>query len=238
MTPPVICLPGLAADRRLFAPQLAAFGSARVPDWPAAGGSTTLPGFAAALRRSLEAQGLWSPETILLGFSFGAQVALTMTLGAPRDGAAFPRAILLVSGLWTAEQLTPRFRRQTAVGRLIPNRTLRWAARTLVAPRFACGCDLSPEQSATLLEMARDLDAAQLKRHSRLAARWRFSPSDLGHLRDAGVRLAGIHARRDPVIPPPNGPPPECKLLDDGVHLLTWTHAEEVNDLIRRELEP
>ncbi len=234
MTPPIVCLPGLAADRRLFAPQLDAFPSALVPDWPAAPNARKLADLAEPLRRSLIEQGVWTRETTVVGFSFGAQVALTMTLGALDEGAESPRGIVLVSGLWTAAQLTPRFDRQAAAARLIPNPIVRWAARSLVAPRFARSCALSDEQTRLLIQMARDLDAAQLKRHAQLAARWNVSAADLERLRAAGVRLLGAHATRDPVIPPPPGPPPECEMIDARAHLLTWTHAEQVNDLIRR----
>ncbi len=234
MTAPIVCLLGLAADRRLFAPQLDAFPSALVPDWPAAPNAHKLADLVEPLRRSLTEQGFWTRETTLVGFSFGAQVALTMTLGALHEGAEPPRGIVLVSGLWTAAQLTPRFKRQTAAARLVPNPIVRWAARSLIAPRFARGCALSDEQTRLLILMARDLDAAQLKRHSRLAARWNVSAADLERLRAAGVRLLGAHASRDPVIPPPPGSPPECEMIDACAHLLTWTHAEQVNDLIRR----
>lgn len=238
MTPPIVCLPGLGADHRLFAPQLEAFPSAVVPDWPAAPEASDIAGLAEPLRRDLADRGLWTRDTLLIGFSFGAQVALSMTLAALDTNAPLPRAVALVSGLWTAEQLTPSFLRQAIAARLIPNPLMRWAARSLVAPRFARACALDGDQTRLLIDMARDLDAAQLKRQSRLATRWHVSSVDLDRLRGAGVRLLGLHASRDPVIPPPAGPPAECEVIDARAHLLTWTHAERVNDLLRRGMEP
>lgn len=238
MTPPIVCLPGLGADHRLFAPQLEAFPSAIVPDWPPDPGAADLEALAAAIRRDLIDRGAWTPQTLLVGFSFGAQVALTMTLAAIDGAEPPPRAVALVSGLWTAGQLTPAFRRQAAAARFVPDALMRWSARSLVAPRFARACALDASQTRRLIQMARDLNAARLKRHARLAARWSVSANDLASLRDAGVRLLGVHAGRDPVIPPPKGPPAGCEIIDARAHLLTWSHADRVNDLIRRGIDP
>ena len=77
----LVLLPGLGANERLFAPQLEAFGDRGVivPAWPERiDPSKGVEGVAALLRGSLAEQGSLHQDTVLVGFSFGAQMALSI----------------------------------------------------------------------------------------------------------------------------------------------------------------
>ncbi|GAB4550390.1 MAG: hypothetical protein Tsb0013_12130 [Phycisphaerales bacterium] len=229
----VICLPGLGADDALFEPQRAAFDHARVPDWPDTDGVRTFDGFASALLTQLRADGTWKERCTLVGFSFGGQVALSMTRIALEREAPKPSAIVLVSSTRSNEQITGGFRAQVALSKVLPASLIAWAARTLVAPGFARSCGLDTDQTRALREMAARLDAKQFKRLATLATRWTFDAQQEQRLRDAGITIAHLHSLRDPVIPAPPRGTPGVTFLPEQAHLLTWTHADRVNAMIR-----
>ncbi|MFZ9691012.1 MAG: alpha/beta fold hydrolase, partial [Phycisphaerales bacterium] len=171
-------------------------------------------------------------ETVLVGFSFGSQVALSMTRRLLGRGETPPRAIVLVSGLRRTSQLTSRFRLQVAASTLLPDATIGWAAAELIAQPFARACGLDHEQTLELQRMAAELDVAQFRRLARVACRWRFEDTDERRLREVGVRILHVHSERDPVIPPPPISIDGVERLTERGHLLTWTHASQVNRLI------
>lgn len=235
----IVLLPGLGANARLFAPQLAAFADrgAFVPEWPTLHDrAASVEDLARALRRDLESRGSLDARTILVGFSFGSQVALSLTRGLIDDGAAPPRAILLVSGLRRTSQLTRRFRLQVLASRLLPDAAIAHAARELVATPFARACGLDHERTLELRRMAAELDVAQFRRLAGAATRWRFEDADEVRLRAAGVRLLHLHAERDPVIPPPPASVDGVERLAERAHLLTWSHAPRVQALLEQAL--
>jgi pimeloyl-ACP methyl ester carboxylesterase len=171
-----------------------------------------------------------------VGFSFGSQVALSMTRRLLGRGESPPRAIVLVSGLRRTSQLTSRFRLQVAASTLLPDAAIGWAAAELIAQPFARACGLDHEQTLELQRMAAELDVAQFRRLARAACRWQFEDTDERRLREAGVRILHLHSERDPVIPPPPASIDGVERLTERGHLLTWTHADRVNRMIERAL--
>lgn len=235
----IVLLPGLGANARLFSPQLAAFADrgAFVPEYPSLQDRTaSVEDLARSLRRDLASRGALDARTILVGFSFGSQVALSLTRGLIADGAAPPRAILLVSGLRRTSQLTRRFRLEVMASRLLPDAVIAHAARELVAIPFARACGLDHERTLELRRMAAELDVAQFRRLAGAATRWRFEDADEARLRASGVRLLHLHAERDPVIPPPPASVEGVERLAERAHLLTWTHAARVKSMIEQAL--
>lgn len=231
----IVLFPGLGANERLFAPQLEAFAhcSAFVPAWPKRiDPARGVEGVAADLRGALAARGSLHEGSVLVGFSFGAQVALSIARQRLESGEAPPRALVLVSGLRRTSQLTSRFRIQVAASRLLPDAAIAWAANEVVAKRFARACGLDHEQTLELQRMAAELDVPTFRRLARAACRWRFEDADEARLAAAGVRILHLHSERDPVIPPPPASIPGVERLAERGHLLTWTHTERVQRLI------
>lgn len=234
----IVLLPGLGANARLFRPQLEAFAGdgALVPDWPTTIEPTRgVESVAESLARSLREVGRLHEGTILVGFSFGGQVALSIARRAVEENAPAPRAIVLASGVRRTAQLTRRFRIQVAASRLLPDAAISWAAPELVARPFARVCGLDHKQALELQRMAAELDLPQFRRLARAACRWRFEADDERRLAEAGVRILHLHSRRDPVIPPPPAAVP-FEAIDEPAHLVTWTHAERVNGLVENAL--
>ena len=236
----LVLLPGLGANERLFAPQLEAFGDRGVivPAWPERiDPSKGVEGVAALLRGSLAEQGSLHQDTVLVGFSFGAQMALSIARQRLEAGKPPPRSIVLVSGLRRTSQLTARFRLQVAASSLLPDAAIGWTAHAVVAKPFARACGLDHEQTLELQRMAAELDVPTFRSLARAACRWRFEEADETRLAAAGMRILHLHSDRDPVIPPPPASIPGVERLHERGHLLTWTHADRVNRMIEQALE-
>lgn len=237
--PPIVCLPGLGANARLFAALVEQ--GATVPAWPEPNtpGLATgdLATYADRVRDNLIAQSLWH-GAIIVGFSFGGQVALSAAARAAAraadQGLPMPRGIVLVSAPRRSDAIVARFRRQVALSRPLPGRLIAWAAERLVADRFALACGLDEPQRRELRAMAAELDVPLFKRQAQLAARWHFSAADEQSIREAGTAIEHVHAERDPVIPAPSSDVPGVVRVPGRAHLLTWTHAALVDDAIAR----
>lgn len=238
-SPSIVLLPGLGANARLFAPQLEAFAErgAFVPEWPEAiDPRRGVDGVAESLAGTLQASGRLHRDAILVGFSFGGQVALSLARRMLDRGNTPPQAIVLVSGLRRTSQLTSRFRLQVAASTLLPDATIGWAAPELIAKPFARACGLDHEQTLELQRMAAELDVPCFRSLARAACRWRFEDADEQRLREGGVRILHLHSSRDPVIPPPPASIAGVERLPERGHLLPWTHAARVNTLIEQAL--
>ena len=206
----IVCLPGLGADDALFSPQLKAFDNALVPEWPDTAGVRTVEGLASSLLTCLRAGGHWTRGLTLIGFSFGGQVALSVTRLAIQREAPLPSKLVLLSSPRSPEQITRAFRAQVRLSRVLPSGVVAWAARTLVAPRFARACALDEAQTEDLKAMAKRLDTPLFKRLSQLATQWDFDEEHEHAITGAGVKLQHLHSLQDPVIPAPPRSTAEC----------------------------
>ncbi len=236
----VLCLPGLGANLRLFEPQLAAFEHAFVPAWPV--GDEDMQSVADLADRMLDTlvhDGLWPEDgegPVLVGFSFGGQVALCIAKRCVERRLPTPRALVLVSTPRSAEQITPRFHSLVKWSKRMPPWAMAAIARMTLAKPFARMCKLDPERTRSLVMMAGELDGEELKTQARLAGDWDFTSDDYAALDAAGVEVLHIHANEDPVIPAPPANTPGLTLIDEKAHLLTWTHADAVNAAIGEAL--
>jgi len=232
--PPIILLPGLGANFRLFTPQLANFESSIVPAWPDNNEPAPIDREAERLATNLQREGRLNAPPVLVGFSFGGQIALSIARAAIHDRAPKPAAVVLVSAPRTADQLTPAFKRRAALTNACPAPLLRPLARLILAPAFARTLRLERQHADQVKAMARELDTQELKHHARLARAWNFNKQDHQQLQNAGIPVHHIHASQDPVIPPPPTPTPGLTLINERAHLLTLTHTTSVNAIIER----
>ena len=228
--PPIVCLPGLGANARLLAALVEQ--GATVPAWPEPS-APDLAAYAARVRDNLIAQSLWH-DAVIVGFSFGGQVALSAAARAANRGLPMPRGIVLVSAPRRSAAIVARFRRQVLLSRALPAPLIGWAAAHLVADRFGKACGLDEPQRRELRAMAGELDVPLFKRQAQLAARWHFTDADERAIRDAGTAIEHVHAERDPVIPAPPSDIAGVVRVPGRAHLLTWTHAGLVDDAIER----
>lgn len=226
-------LPGLAADERLLCEQRKAFeANSTVPAWLTPEPGETLRAYSERFAAHLGARGLLGEPFAFVGFSFGGQVALEMSRVLRRRGEALPTAIVLISACRTRDAVTADFKRQVRVGTLLPDALVRAVAIRASGAFAKRALADEPRWVELVRGMALDLDVPMLKWGGRATAAWGWTRDDERELTEAGVRVHHVHGSRDVIIPPVAGYPDE--LVEDAGHLIQWTHAERVNDAIRR----
>jgi pimeloyl-ACP methyl ester carboxylesterase len=204
----LVLLPGLGADARLFEPQRAAFPGLSVPAWPPPRATETLADYAARFAASRT----WPAQFVLGGSSLGGIVALELAR------VLRPHAAVLLGSAASPASLSRHLRLLRPMAAVLPSSLLPrrgWPAQ-LLARYF--GADTS-EAVAVFLSMLNDADPAFMGWALRAISRWEPSPA-------LAVPVLCIHGSRDRLM--------LCgadvdHVIDGAGHLLTITHAEQVN---------
>jgi pimeloyl-ACP methyl ester carboxylesterase len=212
----LIMLPGLGADHRLVMPQRRLPVSLEVPAWikPRPGESLAEYG-----RRMAEIIDI-SSEFWLAGISFGGMVALEMARHLR------PRGVILISSGRSCEAI-PSIRR--LAGKLtpwIPSGVLRRLHSMPGQARALFGA-ATPEQAALFAAMLKDTPPEFLRWSICALLRWRPEPTE--------VSIFHIHGERDRVIPLRRVRPDA--IIAGAGHLVSLTHADEINRLILEVIE-
>ena len=224
---PLVLLPGLGADARLFDPQREAFGDAlRVPDWidPQSPGES-LGSYAARWARQVNQQVAgFSPDRpwFLGGASMGGMLAVEMVPYLER----LPAALLMIA----SAQSTPDYPwylgfSASLVGKLSP----RHAASVLRFGALPMGLRDGQDEKAykKLMAMAKDADPDLLAWELGAAAEWTYAgpPESINGQRFPPVHH--IHGRQDWMIPLDEAL--ADKVVENGRHVLTLSHPQTVN---------
>ncbi|MEO0482845.1 MAG: alpha/beta hydrolase [Planctomycetota bacterium] len=229
----LILLPGLGADERLFGPQREAFGERLlVPAWPSmddAAGAFDVTEIGRRLAAQLAGDGsLDGAPFVLGGVSFGGQVALEAARVLAAEGRK-ATAVVLIAGCRSHESIPGSFKVARRVGRWVPGPVARAIIGGPLAGVFIRRHRLAGADAEAIRSMAKELDRPRLLRFARACARWRFDPE--AFTAETGVPIRQIHGRKDPVIPMRAGDPDH--VIEDGLHLIHMTHADEVNGYLR-----
>jgi pimeloyl-ACP methyl ester carboxylesterase len=214
---PLILLPGMGADARLFRPQLDAFPNAIVPPWLPPNPRESLAEYAQRFAAAIDP----GRPCFVGGASFGGFVALEM---APHLNAL---ACFLIGSARDASGMPSRIRWLRPFGGTIgvlPFRLLgpsAWLARHTVG-RF--GHPLT----RSFLRHLQEADASFLRWGSRAALTWKPSPAT------AAVPVYQIHGERDRIFPAKRSR--ADVILTNAGHLISLTHAAAVNDFLRRHM--
>jgi pimeloyl-ACP methyl ester carboxylesterase len=203
---PMVLLPGMAADERLFEPQRRALPGLIVPSWIAPAHREPLPSYA---RRMAFAIRPASPS-LVGGASFGGMVALEM---ASHIGLA---ECVLISSIRSPAEMPWRLRVLRPLASIGPERLgsrAGWAARWL--PPFM------PRVTARRLGRLAAPQSAFLRWACWAVLRWQPTPAA------RQVRVFQIHGSADRTFPLWYTHPD--KIVAGGGHLLTLTHPFEVN---------
>jgi pimeloyl-ACP methyl ester carboxylesterase len=220
MSAPIILFPGLAADARLFAPQLEAFPGLIIPQWIAPLPQETLAAYAKRL-----AQGLPIPQSgpyILGGMSFGSMVAQEVVAHLPHP----PALVALICGVRSRAQFTPFFLTQERLARWVPAR-LQKQLYGVYAKGFAAREGLSTAHTQLLLEQGKDIDPVFFKWASRACAEWPATP-----VLPESLPIWHIHGSEDSVIPDPLQQ--ATTVITGGKHLLTYSAADAVTQWLKK----
>lgn len=207
---PLILLPGMAADERLFTPQKAAFPHLRVPAWIEPLARESLTCYATRLGRQIDP----GQPCVVGGASFGGIVAL--------EAAAHlqARACVLIASVRSPSEFPWRYRLLRPAAVLGPAELGRLAG--LVASVSALS--LLPGTAQRLRRLSEPERAFQ---------RWatwavlRWQPS-----REVQrVRVYQIHGDADATFPIRYTRP--SVVVAGGGHLLSVTHSQAVNEFLR-----
>jgi pimeloyl-ACP methyl ester carboxylesterase len=211
-TMPLILLPGMAADERLFAPQQLAFPHLLLPPWIEPVSQESLRSYAGRLARCIDP----GRPCVVGGASFGGIVALELAVHLQAQ------ACVLISSVRSPSELPTWFRLfRPAAEALGPRGLGRLAA--LVAG--ASASSLARGAVRRLRRLSKP-EAAFLRWASWAVLTWQPSR---GIRR---VRVYQIHGSADRTFPiryiRPN------VVIARGGHLLPLTHPQAVNELLRR----
>lgn len=224
----LILIPGLGADRELFYPQQQQFGDQLcVLDDP---GDASLwqqsPGMEKAANAFLERlAGVIENEQdyVLGGISFGGSLAVEMARRiVGEQQLPPPRALALIASNRTADTISRGFRINRLIGAAVPRPLVRGSLKGL-AGVFARREGLSSEDRIRLRDMAGRANIDHLMWGAKAIAGWSCEDADIP---SDQIPIHQIHGRHDWVIR--HHGPHVTSTLEEGRHLITWTHREAV----------
>jgi pimeloyl-ACP methyl ester carboxylesterase len=216
----LILLPGLGADYRLLEPQRAAFPQLIVPDWIPPRQRESLPHYAVRLAKRVTVT--HDTPLILGGVSLGGMLAYEMSRHLKPD------ALVLIASCRTVSDLRPFYRVGRGLLPLVPVRA--WSiAKLLSGPVVRLRLGVPAARKELAIKMFKEMDSQWMHWALQALLRWEPAPLD-------GVRVWQIHGARDVVIPAHRAKADE--IIPDGGHLINVTHAEQVNEFIRRASRP
>lgn len=211
--PPLILYSGLAADARVFAPQKIAFPKLIVPKWLPPHPSDTLDTYCDRLAEELRPHG----NAVLGGVSFGGIIVLHV---AQRLN---PLCVLLIGSVRSPAEL-PRFARWSRSLKPL----IRW-----MPVRFLQCCH-APLASRVVRRFLPHVGGLARQFHECDPAVFRWSLSrivDWSTTPAVNCPVFQIHGDRDFVLPMRHTNPDT--VVHGGGHVISLTHAKEVNSFIR-----
>ncbi|MBX3110735.1 MAG: alpha/beta hydrolase [Fimbriimonadaceae bacterium] len=219
----LVLMPGLGADHRLFVEQTRRFPDAHTCEWITPHPDENLRTYAARWAATQD----WEKPTLLVGFAFGAMVALEALEHCPQARAS-ARGVVIISGCRSGAAVSEAFRRQVAMSRMVPHAILRQGLLCF-AERFSERDDLADGHRRLLKDMATEIDIDLFRWSTAACAEWDYrGPVELSK----EVPVFQIHGERDQVVPLVPGDPDT--VLPNAGHLIQFTHAGEVNAYIAR----
>lgn len=215
---PLILLSGMGADERVFSPQKAAFDNLTVPEWLEPLPRESLAAYAKRMAAAVDPAG----PCFLGGASFGGMVAMEMSRHLD------VRAVILVGSVRGPQEL-PRLVRACPIwlaifARFLPCRFVQFCCRGF---RRTTGRFLHPFVRGILSQLEHS-DASFLRWAMFAMLVWR----DSGDSKE--VPVFQIHGERDRALPVKNTVP--TSIVRGGGHVISLTHAEEVNMFLRETM--
>jgi pimeloyl-ACP methyl ester carboxylesterase len=214
---PLILLAGMGADERLFAPQAQAFLQLVVPKWIEPYGDESIAAYAKRLAKGLKVTG----PCFVGGASFGGFVAIEMARHVDA------RACFLIGSARSPDELPLRVRALRRLGGATKVVPFEWVCRAAGRSVDLLGFCSGP-RTRQLLRQLSDADGEFLRWATRAVLTWQPAPPP------ANVPVYHIHGDRDHVLPA------ACTRADHVVrsagHVLSLTHANEVNEFLRTHM--
>lgn len=225
---PLLLLPGLMCDARLFAPQIAALSAHRSVIVPWLGGAETMAALAAQVLQQAP------PVFALAGLSMGGIVAMEMVRQAPARVARL--ALMDTNPL--AEVPEVQARRQPQIDRALAG-GLAGVLREAMIPMYLAAPD--PALEALCLEMALDMGPQVFARQSRALRARADQCETLQRYSGPSLVLTGAHDRLCPMerhtLMQELMPQSRLVVIEGAGHLPTLERAQATNTALRGWLE-
>jgi pimeloyl-ACP methyl ester carboxylesterase len=215
---PLVLLPGMGADRRMFRDQLAAFDRLTVPDWIAPEPGDTIPSYAERMARIVDPGG----PCFVGGGSFGGMVALEMSRHLDA------KACFLIGSIRSPQELPRRIRGLRPLAWIVPARCYGLPGKLARLFLAAAGRRMRPATCSLLGQLA-DTDGHFMRWASLAVLKWK-PPA-----KPPSVPVLQIHGDRDHVLPHQLTRPDV--LLRGAGHLLSMTFPEAVNEFLRSGMQ-
>ncbi len=215
---PLILLPGMGADRRLFREQIAALENLVIPDWLDPQAGDTLVSYAQRMAEAVDPGG----PCFVGGASFGGMVALEMT----RHLKA--KACFLIGSIRSPRELPRRIRMLRPLARIIPS----WSLGILGGPArvmLAAAGSRMPPVARSVLRQFVDADRRFMRWASLAILRWEPSPESIPS------PVLQIHGDQDHILPHRLTRPD--RLVSGAGHVLSMTFPDEVNAFLRSHMD-
>jgi len=215
---PLILIPGMGADSRIFRAQCEAFPQARIPAWISPHRNESLVSYARRFAATIDPH----QPCYLGGASFGGIIALEMAAHLN------VRALFLIGSIRSPREMAWGVRTARPLARLafaLPFPLLSSMARVSLC---ASGRYSTIATRSLLIQVA-DAESDFLRWATRALLSWQPSPT-VGR-----VPIHQIHGGHDRVFPAPLSR--ADVILPDAGHLLSVTHGDAVNRFILGYLE-
>jgi pimeloyl-ACP methyl ester carboxylesterase len=211
---PIILLPGIGTDARLFALQRLEFPQLVVPEWlpPLAG--ELLPDYAARLAAAINP----NRPCLVGGHSFGGMVALELARHLPAVGC------VLISSVKSARELPHWMRVLGPLAWLLPRQTNMYLNAFGTLLRYTVA-PLMPRRGRQLGEQLRKVRSPLIPWALRVVAKWRPEPGS------CPCPVWQLHGDADFVFPLRFTH--ADRVVPGGGHLLPLSHPYVVNEFVR-----
>jgi pimeloyl-ACP methyl ester carboxylesterase len=228
----LVMLPGLAADQGLFEALELPGVNVVHPGWLEPASSDE------SLSAYTKRYGRWLLERVskdnlyLCGMSFGGLVALEIA----KQFHETKKALLIASPILRS-QTTAQFRGLEFLLRTLPDGAVRQGLRTVGIGRLRCVESLQTEHVALLDEMVKRMDMSFFRWATRACATWEGGVEALTDMpAELKARIEILQGQYDHVIPPIRDQQSFLTNIDDGKHLINFTHARQVSHWITQAI--
>jgi pimeloyl-ACP methyl ester carboxylesterase len=217
---PLILIPGMGADERLFAPQREVFPNLIVPKWITPAPNDSIQSYGKRLALQVDPK----QPCFVGGASFGGFIAMEMARHLQALG------VFLIGSLRGAEELPPKFRMLKPIRQFlsaVPFAMLNKSAAISVS----ISGGLSGPAVKEVVKQFSEADAVFLRWAGQAVLDW--EPS--GQSTSPQPPIFQIHGQKDPVLSP-RCTKPDVTIPGAG-HLISLTHPREVNDFLAKHMK-